>query len=373
MALKCFLISAALLPLTALTAHAQNTDEIQPLSLIPIEDEIIVTGLRAVPISDVTSSVTVLEIDELNIRNSPFVVDQLRSVPGVAVSRTGSLSGLTQVRIRGAEANHTLVLLNGVEVSDPTTGETDFGLWSGLNTQRIEVARGEQSGLYGSDAIGGVISITTGGEGFNAAGEAGSFGTFRGHAGYHGQAEKLTYGLAASGFTTNGVDTSGFDDERDGSDSYSGIANAAIEFSPDATLSALVSYRETDIETDSFFADTTEADQFITALTFDAQTGPVNHIVRANYSRVRRENFAAGNFSSETIGQRAKYSYSPSIDLGHDTQGLTISGLVERENEDFENINPDTTFGDSNQIVGFDSFALGGEVRGRHMAARRSL
>jgi len=146
MALNRLFLSAALMPLITLTAHAQNT-------INDLNDEIVVTGLRAVPTADITSSVSVLNLDELNVRNSPFIVDQLRAVPGVAVSRGGSLSGLTQIRIRGAEANHTLVLLNGVEVSDPNTGDTDFGLWSGVNAQRIEIARGEQSALYGSDVV----------------------------------------------------------------------------------------------------------------------------------------------------------------------------------------------------------------------------
>jgi len=113
------------------------------------EDEIITTALRAISPQDVTSSLSILEFDDLAIRNSPYLADQLRAVPGVGISRTGSVGGLTQIRIRGAEANHTLVLVNGVEVSNPVTGETDFSLWSGLNTSRIEVARGEQSALYG--------------------------------------------------------------------------------------------------------------------------------------------------------------------------------------------------------------------------------
>jgi len=360
MVLNRLLLTAALLPLTALTAQAQNT-------INDLDDEIIVTGLRAVPAADITSSVSVLDIDDLNIRNSPFIVDQLRAVPSVAVSRGGSLSGLTQIRIRGAEANHTLVLLNGVEVSDPNNGETDFGLWSGLNVQRIEVARGEQSALYGSNAIGGVISITTGGEGFTALGEYGSFDTFRGHAGYQGQVEGLSYGISGSGFTTDGVDTSGVEDgERDGSTSYSFGTNGALEFSPNATLSGFTSYRETEVEFDSFFGgDNTDAQQFITALTFDGQTGPVNHIARANYSRVSRENFSGDIFSNETIGERTKASYSPSVDFGDKRQGVTISGLAEIENEDYERIDTNVAFGDPNQNVSFDSFALGGEIRGR--------
>ena len=360
MVLNRLLLTAALLPLTVLTAQAQN-------NINDLDDEIIVTGLRAVPYADITSSVSVLDIDDLNIRNSPFVVDQLRAVPGVAVSRGGSLSGLTQIRIRGAEANHTLVLLNGVEVSDPNNGETDFGLWSGLNVERIEVARGEQSALYGSDAIGGVISITTGGEGFNLSGEYGSFDTFRGQAGYQGQVEGLSYGISGAGFSTDGVDTSGVEGgERDGSKSYSVNANGALEFSPHATLSGFASYRETEVEFDSSFGgDNTDARQFLTALTFNGQTGFIDHIARANYSRVNRENFAGDIFSNETIGERTKASYSPSVSFGDKAQGVTLSGLVEIENEDYERIDTNVAFGDPNQNVSFDSVAFGGEIRGR--------
>ena len=142
------------------------------------EDEIIVTALRAISQSDVTASLTTLDAAELNIRNTPFIADQLRAVPGVGVSRSGALGALTQIRIRGAEANHTLVTLDGIEVSDPITGETDFGLWSGLDINQIDVVRGEHSVLYGSDAIGGVISLSSSHEsGFRAAAEYGSFDT----------------------------------------------------------------------------------------------------------------------------------------------------------------------------------------------------
>jgi len=360
MALNRLLLTAALLPFMTLTAQAQNT-------VNDLSDEIIVTGLRAVPTADITSSVSVLNLDDLNIRNSAFIVDQLRAVPGVAVSRGGSLSGLTQIRIRGAEANHTLVLLNGVEVSDPNNGETDFGLWSGLNVQRIEIARGEQSALYGSDAIGGVISITTGGDGFKASGEYGSFDTFRGQAAYQGQVEGLSYGVSGSGFSTDGVDTSGVENgERDGSSSYSFGANGALEFSPNAKLSGFASYRATEIDFDSSFGgDNTDARQVITALTFEGQTGVINHIARANYSRVNRENFAGDNFANETIGERTKLSYSPSVSFGDKVQGVTLSGLAEVENEDYERIDTNVAFGDPNQNVSFDSFALAGEIRGR--------
>lgn len=332
------------------------------------EDEIIVTGLRAVATEDVTSSVSILDEDDLDIRNSPFLVDQLRAVPGIGVSRSGAVGGLTQLRLRGAEANHTLVLLNGIEISDTTTGETDFGLWSGLGAQRIEIARGEQSALYGSDAIGGVISITTGGEGINASAEYGARNTLRGEIGYHGQTGALTFGLSGAGFTTDGVDTSGSGGDLDGSESYSISGNAALTLSPSTSLNAFTSYRITDFEFDGFLSDAdnhTDAAQFLTALTLTGKTDRIDHIVRANYSRINRENFTADIVSSETIGQRTKLSYSPSVDFGDETQGVTLSALAEYESENYERVDSNTLFGDPNQNVSLNSFALGGEARGR--------
>ena len=363
MALKYFYLNGAILCAIGAPAFAQTQAQTPQA-----EDEIIVTGLRAVAQKDITSSVSILDAQELEIRNAPFLADQLRAVPGIGVSRSGAAGGLTQIRLRGAEANHTLVLLNGVEVSDVTTGETDFGLWSGLPAQRVEIARGEQSALYGSDAIGGVISITTGGDGIHASAEYGARDTWRGQAGYHGQTGALEFGLTGAGFTTQGVDTSGSGGDLDGSDSYSLGVNTALKFSPSTHLSSFTSYRVTEFEFDGFLSDAdnhTEAAQFLTALTLNTQTGRIDHIARANYSRVNRENFTNDAFSNETIGQRVKLYYSPSLDFGNDTHGLTVSGLAEYESENYERVDTNTLFGDPNQNVSLDSFALGGELRGR--------
>ena len=118
-------------------------------------------GLVPVESSALGRSSTVLTEQEIDTLNTRYVADVLRQVPGVAVSRTGSFGGLTQVRIRGHEGNHTLVLIDGVEVAAPNQGEYDFGGLLSADVERIEVLRGPQSSLYGSNAIGGVISITT--------------------------------------------------------------------------------------------------------------------------------------------------------------------------------------------------------------------
>jgi vitamin B12 transporter len=163
--LSTFLAGGALGALAP--AFAQEEDEVTRL------DPVTIVGLRPVAKEDATVSVTVLDRNALAVRDSPLLSDQLRAVPGLGVSRNGAAGGLTQVRLRGAEANQTLVLVDGIEVSDPVTGETDFGLWSGLDAGRIEVLRGEQSALFGSEAIGGVINVVTNKEaGLAAAGRA---------------------------------------------------------------------------------------------------------------------------------------------------------------------------------------------------------
>ena len=112
----CVLLASTAFCATALAQNDQAEND--PIRLDPVD----VVGLRPLGIDDVTSSVTVMTAEDLAVRRSPYVADQLRGVPGLGVSRSGSSGGLTQIRVRGAEANHTLVLLDGIEISDPVTG-----------------------------------------------------------------------------------------------------------------------------------------------------------------------------------------------------------------------------------------------------------
>ncbi len=124
---------------------------------------IVVTANRTpTPAAEVGSAVTVITRQELEDRQIRQLSDVLREVPGVAVNRTGPAGRTTQIRIRGSESNQTLVLIDGVEVNDPSSGsEFDFAHLMADDIERIEVLRGPQSALYGSDAIGGVVNIVT--------------------------------------------------------------------------------------------------------------------------------------------------------------------------------------------------------------------
>ena len=127
------------------------------------------------------------------------VPDALMAVPGLNVVQTGGPGGQTSVFIRGTNSNHVKVLIDGIDVSDPSnpTQSFDFGQLLTGDIARIEILRGPQSGLYGSDAIGGVISITTkSGEGppkVTTTVEGGSFGTFNQRAGLSGSQDNFNY------------------------------------------------------------------------------------------------------------------------------------------------------------------------------------
>src|SRR5262245_36318138 len=126
--------------------------------------ETVVTATRTeTPASHIGSSVTVISAEELKINQYEWIYEALRQVPGVDVVRNGGFGGVTSVFIRGANSNHTLALVDGIELEDPSTinAVVDFADVPPDNVERIEVLRGPASSLYGSDAIGGVVNIIT--------------------------------------------------------------------------------------------------------------------------------------------------------------------------------------------------------------------
>jgi vitamin B12 transporter len=360
--LSTFLAGGALGALAP--AFAQEEDEVTRL------DPVTIVGLRPVAKEDATVSVTVLDRNALAVRDSPLLSDQLRAVPGLGVSRNGAAGGLTQVRLRGAEANQTLVLVDGIEVSDPVTGETDFGLWSGLDAGRIEVLRGEQSALFGSEAIGGVINVVTNKEaGFAGLAEIGSRGSLRldGRAGL--RFENDGYVVVSTGNSvTNGTDTAGLDGETDGSQHYSGSLRAGVTLQR-WQLASLLRYSDSsvDFDEDGNFdgaldnsAAEIDTQQFTVGGSVSGDAFGVNHLLRGSFHVTERETENSG-FDNVTDGDRFEVAYSPSVTL--ETGELThrFSGLIEYEATDFERRDAPAFFGDPNQSQGFNTLGLAAE------------
>lgn len=323
-----------------------------------------VTGLRPIELDRATASVSVLTDEDLAIRLSPNVADQLRAVPGVAISRNGSLGGLTQVRLRGAEANHTLVLFDGIEISDPITGESDFGLLTALPAGRIEVLRGAASSIHGSDAIGGVVSIqSAGATGLSGLLEGGSFATGRGQLGWRGE----QVGAAISGLTTEGVDTSGTSGEKDGTEALSGLLTGNFDLTTDWSLSLVGMARKTesDFDSDSDFDgllnDTdnrTEADQWLVGAALAGTIGPIDNVLRASVNEMLRDNFSGGALSDDSKGKRTKLAWSPS----YTADAHTITGLIDFEEETYDR--SDVSFGGATDVSeSFESLGFASEYR----------
>lgn len=148
-------ITTALLAVLPVLAFAQADKNVKL-------DEIKVYSAYAAPINQdkTASSVTVLTEKDFAARNATYVSDVLKTVPGVAMGATGGRGAVTSAFVRGGESNHTTVVIDGVKMN-PATDGFDFGGLSLNNIERIEILRGEQSALWGSDAIGGVVYITT--------------------------------------------------------------------------------------------------------------------------------------------------------------------------------------------------------------------
>ncbi len=178
--------------------------------------QLVVTATRVeTPPGELASSTTIITRDEIENSGKVFVLDLLREVPGLDVVRNGGPGQPAAVFIRGAKSEHTLVMVDGVEVNDPfTPGRTfDFAHLTTENIERIEIIRGPQSTLYGSDAIGGVINIITrkgrGKPALTYSAEAGSFETFKSYFGVSGASEPFDYSLGVSLLDTEGISAAG--------------------------------------------------------------------------------------------------------------------------------------------------------------------
>jgi vitamin B12 transporter len=351
---------AALLP--AVSAFAQGPRSTSaPESADPL-DLIVITATRAnegVRADLLGSSFTVLQPEDLQQRQTRYLSDILRDVPGVSVSRSGSLGGVTQVRLRGTEANHTLVMIDGMEASDPYYGEFDFAALITDEVARVEVLRGQQSALYGSDAIGGVINyITLSGRdapGGRVRAEGGSFGTKDVSARYAGVAGAFDYALSA-GFT----DTDGFPVSRVGSrdlGSENGVVSGRFEYAPTETfrVKAIARYSRTEGDTNDqdfdfppgptfgFVVDSDDhyKNRAVYGLVrgeLDTFDGRWTHALSAQGVDASRDSFSGGAFDYGDNGKRTRYSYESTVRFGSEKFAQTLTGAFDHERENFQNL-----------------------------------
>jgi vitamin B12 transporter len=226
-----------------------------------LEDVVVTASRIETPAQQVASTVTVLSGKELRRKQYRLVVDALREVPGLDVKRNGGPGSNTSVFIRGADSDHTLVLIDGVEINDPSA-PSRVPLISHLTTDnidRVEILRGPQSTVWGGDAIGGVIHIITksGAGPLSGSGwaEGGSYTTGRGGVDVSGKTGVVSYSLSASHSDTEGFSARSAGKERDGYRNTTASTRFTLDLGEAFDMDLVVRHTDAAIEFDGFTAE----------------------------------------------------------------------------------------------------------------------
>ncbi len=321
------LLSGGLAALTVQPSIAQATDP-------DIQEPVIVTGVRFdTPADQVGRSVSIITSDEIEFRQQRFVFDALQAAPGVQIIRSGSFGALSSVSIRGLPSAQTLVVQDGIVLNNPASfgNAFNFANFDTSDIERIEVLRGAQSTLYGSDAIGGVINIVTenGAEGLGGAvfAEGGSFGTFRGAATVRGGSERLSGRVTVSGVTTDGFSTADAvngNTEDDGFDNLTVSSKAAFDPAGPFRFDAVVRYQDSTNEFDGFSFTTflpTDADNVaeteelsVAGFAYaDLLDGAWENRVSVSYARTDQFNTESDVATFDALGERISYEYQGKV------------------------------------------------------------
>ena len=216
------LVRLCLITFLCLPAFAESEEE--PQEEGEPDRRVVVTATRVEQSPEkVGSSITVITHEDLQRHQDRLAIDALNRVPGVTVRRAGSRPGAqASIFLRGTNSSHTLVLINGVKLHDPSAPNREPFLehLPVEDIERIEVLRGPQSTLYGSEAIGGVINIITkrGGDTFTATGsfEGGSHSTFTETVSARGTAGPIDFSVSGTRIDSNGISAVAGDPESDG-------------------------------------------------------------------------------------------------------------------------------------------------------------
>lgn len=200
---------------------------------IPQLDTLVVTATRSEkPLRETGSTVSIITHEDIAKRQVLSVADALRIVPGLDVVNSGGPGQATSVFLRGANATQTLVLIDGIEMNDPSSpgNAFDFANLMVDNIERIEVLRGGESSIYGSDAIGGVVNIITKkgakAPSYSVQGQGGSYNTFKVGGAASGGTDLLDYSLSASRTETQGFSAA---DRRRGNPERDGYRNSTVD------------------------------------------------------------------------------------------------------------------------------------------------
>ena len=350
-------IAVLTLALGAVAAPAYASDQ-----TITTPDLLITAGAQPLPTKEVASSYTIITAEDIKAHQYRTLPDALKSVPGMTVVQSGGSGSLTKVFMRGMNSNHVLVLLNGQPISDPSSPDNAFNFAYGTldNVQRIEVVRGAQSALYGSQAMAGVINIITK-TGKDAPEttlkvEAGTLGTLNTSAQTGGQLGKTSYFVSLSRQATDGNDITpsrlrlGAAKEKDGNENVSLSSQINSQLNEKLKASAFIQYTDA----------VTDLDEGGTDLAFN----PIYQNL-ANSSRTK-ELFLSGNIEGRFLDGR----WTPKLSAGYtqyrtsttDHPDAVMLYNDENVNDENENENDENENGENGNTVTLIAHARRDEI-----------
>ena len=332
--MKTYKFAFFTLILSFLLSEYSYSQELDTNSLNSSEIENITIRSTRIPAGakDIGSSLYIISEDQIKARGFKDAIDAISSAPGVTSKQNGSFGGVGTIRIRGASSSQTLVLVDGVPVNDSSSpaGGYNFEYLNTSNIQSIEVLKGSQSTLWGSDAIGGVINIYTKqpeSTSFGASAEIGSFGLKRGSADINFAGSNSRFRVSTSKTSVDGISKA---DEKDGNSEDDGLESESYSMSGSIDLDSLIlkgslSYMESQVEYDSYgFAtgvqdgdERSNTDEFIGSISafFDLFDDKLQNSIFISQSDINRDYYSNGSFSFGAEGKRELIRYQGNIEV----------------------------------------------------------
>jgi vitamin B12 transporter len=325
------------------------------------EDDVIVSATRvAQDAREVGQAVTVIDRAEIETRQTTVLSDLLATTPGVTATRNGGVGGFTGVRIRGAEAEQTLVVIDGVRVNDPSSpgGGFDFANLLSGSVDRVEILRGPNSVPWGSQALGGVVNIVTlqptEEVRIRANAEYGYADSVFATAGIAGSKGAVSGALNAGYLRTDGISSAASGTERDGYRQYGASGKLGVEFAPGVSLDLRGYWADSRVEIDGFppptfaFADTGEystTQELYGYAGLNAEFGALKNRIAFTIADIDRDNFDPAFGDAPSFigrGRSERYEYQGEF---RPVDAVRVVAGVERENSRFAD--------------GFDRFSTG--------------
>ena len=311
---RTLLASAALTALITAPALAEEVYDLDAIVVSP--------SLAPVDIARTGATIEVIEEDEIEDTDTTLI-QTLSREPGVSFSANGGMGTNATLRIRGLDNNYVGVRFDGIDVTDPSSTQTsfNFGGMTSAGIGRIEILKGSQSAIHGSEAIGGVINITSKrptelGFSGSVGGEMGSFGTRSANFNTAYMNDRAEISFSLSRFHTDGISTRAGDTEKDGYDQTMMTLAARYALTDTVTVGASALWRDYEVEIDRSTTDNSGINygtQKGARLFTEFQTGAVSH--QLSYSVYDTERLDPGGWTTSFYGDRKQIEYLGTADL----------------------------------------------------------